>query len=431
MSGICGEHCSKYAKGPLSRREELGNVEVRESAKYELYDIYRLYRTTSQQRMFDPFPFSAGALSSHDPDDVGAVLDGVTYAMDKSGGLIFTVLCRDVIDAVEALRLNVEALSMFFAAVSVVVFENDSADGTREAIKKWASETGKGSYNVDLMECEEAPNCLFHDIHRYNTAGEVSASLVGKMAIYRNRVLDYILESPLYTSYSHMIVLDMDLGVSFSPFGLLHSLGKMPDNAVASSGRGIIDGSFGMLVTPYDYGAFHAKQPYSSWSVKVATAMHKKFCEMEPPGTQWRHLCESVSPFKLFLVLFFDWSGSELYAADSAFNGAVLYPLDTVRDAKYDAGSDGQRCEHVGFNLSLKRPLYVNPKWDWYQDPTHPAGTTGAQSWILIKEVISSLKTTLLSSVPQLITMFFVVSLTMLFNARVVYPVLKALWHLF
>ena len=42
------------------------------------------------------------------------------------------------------------------AAVTVVVFENDSEDGSRAAFRAWAE---RATYKVDLMECEEAAEC--------------------------------------------------------------------------------------------------------------------------------------------------------------------------------------------------------------------------------------------------------------------------------
>ena len=41
----------------------------------------------------------------------------------------------------------------------------------------------------------------------------------------------------------------------------------------------------------------------------------------------------------------------------SAYNGAALYPIKEIQRtrARYDAGIDGQRCEHVGFHLALAR----------------------------------------------------------------------------
>merc|ERR1712113_520663 len=74
-----------------------------------------------------------------------------------------------------------------------------------------------------------------------------------------------------------------------------------------------------------------------------------------------------------------DRGDNDFYRVESAFNGAVLYPLELVRSsgAKYDAGTDGQRCEHIGFNLSLKNEMFVNRKWDMLLDPSQPGGPTG------------------------------------------------------
>ena len=43
------------------------------------------------------------------------------------------------------------------------------------------------------------------------------------------------------------------------------------------------------------------------------------------------------------------------WPALSAYNGAALYPIREIQrtGARYDAGVDGQRCEHVGFHLAL------------------------------------------------------------------------------
>ena len=72
------------------------------------------------------------------------------------------------------------------------------------------------------------------------------------------------------------------------------------------------------------------------------------------------------------------------YEVVSAFNGLTVYPLDLIRQrgskARYDAGDDGQRCEHVGFHLSLGRNMFVNPKWSMNLKPSKPGGPTGLRA---------------------------------------------------
>ena len=95
---------------------------------------------------------SNNLLSRHKLADVEAVAKGVNVA--QNGGLIINIMARDTIGAVPTLIKNVEALSPFFRGkLAVVVYENDSVDGTREAIKNWAASAS--GYKVDLMTCEE------------------------------------------------------------------------------------------------------------------------------------------------------------------------------------------------------------------------------------------------------------------------------------
>ena len=82
---------------------------------------------------------------------------------------------------------------------------------------------------------------------------------------------------------------------------------------------------------------------------------------------------------KFLQIVTLDRANEYPYPVESAYNGATLYPLKLIRETnpKYDAGEDGQRCEHVGFHKSMKRPMFVNPKWDIHMSPTNPGGPKG------------------------------------------------------
>jgi hypothetical protein len=326
---------------------------------------------------------SSGGLSSSNPSDVEAVFQGIRYARNASGGLVVNVMARDTVDSVQSLRENVEALVPFFGPnkLAVVVFENDSTDGTREAFKAWASEV-RGKYTVDVMECEEAPNCQFGLSHRYDSTEATqfkTSSAIGRMADFRQRMVDYILANPFYEDFSHMLIMDMDLKVSMSPFGILSSLGELPNETVASSGRQTWPGSLGTLTPPYDFSAYRAIETPENHNL---LSLHYKFCNLLPKGDRWHNMCDAASSMQLMMVLADDRSGNGPYKVASAFNGAVLYPIPLVRETRtrYDTGDDGQRCEHIGFNLGLQRPVYVNPKWTFNINPVNPGGPTGLRS---------------------------------------------------
>ena len=178
---------------------------------------------------------SSGTLSSANPDDVLAVQRGYQYLQNNSGGILINALARNVVDAIPALKQNLEGLAPLVKdnKLALVLFENDSNDGTREALKEWAQEENIG-YSVDLMGCgPQNPDCLLNIEDRYdsNLFVNPNASGVGKLGEFRQILLEYITSQTKYDDYSHMIVLDVDLGTSLSPLGLLHTLGLKGDLA--------------------------------------------------------------------------------------------------------------------------------------------------------------------------------------------------------
>jgi uncharacterized membrane protein len=334
---------------------------------------------------------SAGALSSKNPDDVDAVLAGIQFAKKDSSGLIINVLARDVADHIEQLQQNVGAFSVFFPKLSVVIFENDSKDGSREAFETWASKPNKG-YEVDLMSCPEANNCKLKKEHRYDGEKDedfFTSPSIGLMHKFRQRMVDYIVAKPEYHNYSHMMQIDLDIGVSLSPLGALHSIGKTQDYAVvASSCRQAWAGGLGTLVPPYDFNAFQPlRTPENEWLFRI----HESFCGLMPPNDKWQFNCVGASAVHFLQIIQLDRANDDLYPVASAYNGATLYPLQLIRKnhPMYDAGEYGHRCEHVGFNLSIDKQVLVNPKWDCHMSPTLPGGPNGERAMKAVKRFAS------------------------------------------
>ncbi|KAL3816959.1 hypothetical protein ACHAXA_011747 [Cyclostephanos tholiformis] len=351
---------------------------------------------------------SSGQLSPYDPNDVSAVERGLYYLRNESGGLVVNVLARDVVDSIPALRKNMDGIASLFPKydrdanhremknrLSLVIFENDSTDGTREAFLRWSDEesgrSGGPRYTVDVMGCgPRNPDCKLGIVDRYDVPLTTpTASGVGRLGEFRQVLIEYILGKEEYRDFSHMLVLDADLGVSLSPLGLLHTLGledgRIARNyVVASSSVQVWPGTLGTITPPYDFSAF---RPLEGESNRKVRGLHKKFCELMPAGDRWRNLCDASSPMQLFMIQ----SANDVvnhrdrpYEVSSAFNGLTMYPLGLIRErgdmARYDAGDDGQRCEHIGFNLSIRKTMYVNPKWKMNLRPERPGGPSGLQA---------------------------------------------------
>merc|ERR1712130_813977 len=61
---------------------------------------------------------------------------------------------------------------------------------------------------------------------------------------------------------------------------------------------------------------------------------------------------------------------------------------DETAVVHYDSGDDGQRCEHIGFHMSLKVPVFVNRKWNFNLDPKRLGGPTGQRA-VKISQLIA------------------------------------------
>lgn len=180
---------------------------------------------------------------------------------------MINALARNIKESIPDLRRNIEGLVPLLGAqtkLTFSVFENDSVDGTREELQRWAEEVNPtddtnnidSRYNVDLIQCPP-PNtdCKLNIIDRNEVSGgkNKTSSGVGKLGDFRQIVLDHITHN--YGEYSHMIVLDVDLGVSISPLGILHTLGLMSEGGdslaekfvVASAATQIWPGTFGTM----------------------------------------------------------------------------------------------------------------------------------------------------------------------------------------
>ena len=244
---------------------------------------------------------------------------------------------------------------------------------------------------VDLMSCgPKNPNCELGIMDRYdkNPFTTPTASGVGKLGEFRQILLEYIMGKSEYNDFSHMVILDADLGTSISPLGLLHTLGLenniARDYVVASSSSQIWPGTVGTITPPYDFSAFRPKESSDN---QIVRRMHRSFCELMPAGDRWRNLCDASSPMQLFMIQSANDATNhhgKSYEVVSAFNGMTLYPMSLIRKrgdkARYDSGTDGQRCEHVGFHLSLQETMYVNPSWRMNLKPSKPGGPVGLQA---------------------------------------------------
>ena len=142
---------------------------------------------------------SSRKLSLDDPEDAAAVERGLDYLRSESDGIVFAVLARNVARSVPALRHNMDGVAAVVGddsrrRMALVVFENDSDDGTRARFRAWADEEARRKegpqYAVDLMGGSPPhPDCRLGLPDRYDEEDlsvDSNASGVGRLGEFHN-----------------------------------------------------------------------------------------------------------------------------------------------------------------------------------------------------------------------------------------------------
>lgn len=249
-------------------------------------------------------------------------------------GINFCMLARDCRESIEKNTLIIEEWGNLFEDYRVIIFENDSVDGSRDSIRKWASMNNK----VKLIECDEFLDCKLKERTGYGL-GALSKARIEKMGKYREKYLEEIRNS----DFEYSMVIDVDLDLSSVPInGLLTSLAIPGDwDALFHNGRVTIPGTMGTFTIPYDTLAFE----------KYNTTVKKN-------GDVF------FNPFVAFLHMFLIYGKGEVVRVNSAFNGLALYRTKAMKTGSYiNSGSD--ICEHNVLHASMKNK-YTSPSWIGY-----------------------------------------------------------------
>jgi hypothetical protein len=120
--------------------------------------------------------------------------------------VLICALARNVGASIEKCARRLELVGETWLEYKILVFENDSTDGTREALRAWQTRNPR----VSLLECgEDAPQCKFR--HEEGYALEASnrrRTRMVQMAKYRNRYLEAAEQE--HERFTHVLVADFD-----------------------------------------------------------------------------------------------------------------------------------------------------------------------------------------------------------------------------
>jgi hypothetical protein len=222
-------------------------------------------------------------------------------------------LARNVASHLPATIARIERLAAMFRVCGIVVFENDSIDGTSELLADWAATNPA----VRIISEQLGQPSICHGTSRERTE---------RMAYYRNRCRERVLAE--YSDCEFCLVADMDLDGGWSYTGIANTFGFEAWDFVGSHGLSARQSCAPQSLEFMDIFAFRA----------VGQARHLA----QPHPFTYRR-------------------GEPFVPVWSCFGGLGIYRTECFNVASYE----GDDCEHVTFHRTLRLRgfdrLYLNP----------------------------------------------------------------------
>lgn len=260
-------------------------------------------------------PFEAAPAFVPDPEYralwEASVESGRRLARDC--GINVLAIARNCMPHLQNTMECVERVAAKFSFWNLVVYENDSDDGTPDALRAWQRKLSlQGRCRI-----ETATN------KRENFRG-FEPERTAALAEYRNWCLDALRELPHLGAYT--MVVDLDPHGGFEPDGVLSSLHYLVTTDYAGMA------SYSIFRRTHEDGTVGWAH-YDCWAMR--------------PCCWWRDRKHEIG---------FNWAsgflppvGAPPQSVNSAFGGLALYETDAILSGRY-AGGD---CEHVALHRAM------------------------------------------------------------------------------
>ena len=258
-----------------------------------------------------------------DPEFVEEYAQAVQFGRDNASRstVALVAICRNAMPFLPQTLQLVEETGAMFKSWSAFVFENDSADQTKDVLKEWA---------------DNRQRCVsLNTNHRPHLNHTISQERTVALAEYRAECQSWVRhgERPDF-----VVVFDSDCWGGWSVDGVATSIAHM---AMDSSWYGLASYSWAEADTsmgpmPIHYDAFAAR--INHWARRDQNWFH--------------HFHPAV--------------GSPPIEFNSAFGQLAVYRAERYLQGRYS----GEDCEHVCFNRSIARVAEID-EGDYYHGPSY------------------------------------------------------------
>lgn len=253
----------------------------------------------------------------------------------KNQTVVIAGLARNCAKNLPATIERIELTGSSFKDYRVLIFENDSIDGTREVIKAWAARNDK----VILLDCTDAPDCKFGHQPLYEF-GLMGTGRISKMAAFRNTYLETI--KRYFNHYDYTMVVDIDMQGPWSLNGIMNSIGHDDWDAICAYGLMTLIGSWGTILMMYDALAYVGQHDETQATMSPFDLM-RHYLRINFWDTFGINECTGLVPVK------------------SCFGGIALYKMEALHNAWYGGGI----CEHITLHEQMAHnghgKIFMNP----------------------------------------------------------------------
>ncbi len=219
--------------------------------------------------------------------------------------LIIVGISRDNARDLPIMIKHIESIGSFFKDYRVIIFENDSTDGTKLGLDNWQINNSKVKIISKTYNNQKRPGYKF-------------------LAEIRNLYLD-ALEAKQYKQFDLVMMLDMDMAYGIDIRGIEDSFSTFnPWDAVCSNGI------YNQAGNMFDIYAFK----------------NKEFTD-RPSNNQFKYWFWTAYWGKKIYPI-----GTPLVPVDSCFGGLSFYKKEFIKACRYDSIDDD--CEHLSFHQCLK-----------------------------------------------------------------------------
>jgi hypothetical protein len=277
--------------------------------------------------------------------------------------IVFGALARDVTSTLDGMKTKIQGLGSLFKDYRVVIFENDSTDGTRRLLQQWQTENPK----IQLLTCCEDGNCECRlSVKNLHQVGMESIQRMDKLRHFRQRVLRHVQQH--YNDYDYYMIIDFDLPGAIYRDGFLSTFSRDDFDMVFA--RGLT--TFPIINTAlYDGIAYLSDtDSFDDKSNDLETAIH---------------INKDLRSLRI---------GSPWAPARSGFNGMAVYRMKSILNATYILSDRKKhRCEHIDLHYDMyqkgHRRIYYNPSMILFAG--HQGKERNKTTWAEYKKYFSSL----------------------------------------